>query len=300
MSWRIVNISNPARLSTRNDQLNIEQEEKCNIPLEDIGVILLENRAISLSSAFLSKCAEHKISVLTCNEKHLPNGVLLGYQNHSRQNKIINHQLSWTEPFKKRLWQSIIRQKIKNQAEALSQITGNETEVCKLLAYEKSVNSGDTTGREAVAARLYFSNIFPLYTTRETDNIINASLNYAYAIIRGVIARNLASYGFLTSIGINHTSELNQFNLADDLIEPIRPIADLYVFKKIIPVNKTGDLESSDKNNILKLLTEKIFIGDKNQSVMRSIEIMAQSLSSATDKNDYNLLLLPEINKKYG
>ncbi len=295
MSWRVVNIANEARLSLKNNQLIIKQDEECQIPLEDIGVLMLESQAISISSALLSACANHKISLLTCDEKHLPNGILTGYQNHSRQNKVITQQLSWTEPFRKRLWQKIVKQKIKNQAEAICIITGDLSKKESILIYEPGINSGDTTNREGAAARIYFSKLFLEKETRDTDNKTNAALNYGYAILRGVIARSLASYGFITSIGIKHDSELNQFNLADDIIEPFRPMIDITVFKEILNQSKEGELTKDDRIKLISILTKDCLINGNKQSVMRAIEMVVQSLSSATDKKDFDLLVSPEI-----
>lgn len=296
MSWRVINVANEARLSLKNNNLIVKQDEECQIPLEDIGVLMLESQAISLSSALLSACADNKISLLTCDDKHLPNGILTGYQPHSRQNKIITQQINWSEPFKKRLWQIIIEQKIRNQAKSLEIINGKKESGKDIELFSFGVNSGDTTNREAAAARAYFSKLFDKGITRSSDNKVNASLNYGYAIIRGVLARSLASYGFITSIGIKHDSELNQFNLADDLIEPFRQIVDIIVFSDIITAeNKNDDLNRDDRVVLLDVLTKECLIQNRKQSVLRAIDITVQSLVSATESKDFNLVSLPEI-----
>lgn len=296
MSWRVINIGNEARLSVKNNQLSIKQEEEFSIPLEDIGVLILESKAISLTSALLSACANHKISLLTCDDKHLPNGVLTGYQNHSRQLKIINQQLSWTESFKKRLWQLIIKQKIKNQAYVAYKLTNNQKIFNDIISYEPCVNSGDTTNREGASARIYFSSVLPKNITRESEHKINSALNYGYALIRGVIARNIASYGFLSSIGIKHSNELNQFNLADDFIEPFRPLVDVLVMKD--NRFKEGEcLTPDDKHTLLNILLSDCFILENKQSIIRAIELTIQSLSSASENKNYELILLPKIYK---
>ena len=158
MSWRIINVSNEAYVSLRQEQLVLKQEDEHTIPLEDIGVLLLESRAILVSTALLDACVRHKIAVFVCDEKHLPSGILLGYQQHSRQVKVIEKQLAWAEPFKKRLWQNIIRQKIKNQQTVLEKLAGKEFPDFEI--YASSVNSGDTLNREATAARAYFPRFF--------------------------------------------------------------------------------------------------------------------------------------------
>lgn len=281
----------------RQEQLVLKQDEEYTIPLEDIGVLILESRAILVSVALLDACVRHKIAVFVCDEKHMPTGILLGYQQHSRQVKVIEKQLTWAEPFKKRLWQNIIRQKIKNQQTVLEKLKGKQFP--DFEAYARSVNSGDTLNREATAARAYFSALLPSGSTRESDDRINSALNYGYAILRGALARSIVAYGFLSSLGIKHASELNNFNLADDLIEPYRPVLDLFVHREII-FSGTGEsatekeLTKEDRARILGILTEPVSL-DGEQTALHAMEMTAQSLATASEQKDPELIRLPEI-----
>lgn len=291
MSWRVINISNRAHLSLKQNNLIIKQEDEVSLPLEDIGVIMLENQAITTSVALLNACVQHKIALYVCDEKHMPSGVLLGYQQHSRQSKIIYAQIHMTEPLKKRLWQNIVKQKIKNQKIVFEHIL--QTQDTQFDNYIRSVNSGDTLNREATAARLYFSKLFPYGHTRSMESTQNTALNYGYSIIRGAVARSLVAYGFLSSVGIKHSNELNNFALADDLMEPYRPLVDLFVFRNI--KDSENYFTKEIKNNLIGLLTTEVKINGDFCTLLRAIEVTAQSLVTALNEKNSDRLLLPDV-----
>jgi CRISP-associated protein Cas1 len=288
MSWRIVTVSKEARLSATQGQLVITQDERHTLPLEDIGALVLESRAILLTTALMDACAQHKVAVYVCDEKHMPSAMLLPYQQHSRQFAVIEKQLAWSLPFKKRLWQRIVKQKIANQWRVLEHVT--QKPHLEFGALIDAVDSGDSINREGASARIYFDRLLPAGSTRSADDHTNAGLNYGYAILRGAIARSLVAYGFLSSVGIAHKSELNNFNLADDLMEPYRPIIDLYVFSHI-PVD--GELTKEERSALVGLLTQEVILDGKSFTVLRAMEMTAQSLVTATEKGEYDSLLLP-------
>lgn len=291
MSWRSVMITQPTKLSIQNRQLKITQEEDWSLPLEDISTIVLETPQISLSAKAMSMMADNKIVMYSCDEKHLPNGIFIPFACHSRQLKVIKQQLNCTESFQKRCWQRIIIRKITNQAKVLSMCEKSlMSEHLESLA--KKVNSGDTENKEAIAAKGYFPSLFGRDFSREFDNIYNACLNYGYSIIRGAIARSIVSYGYMPAIGIHHKSELNNYNLADDFIEPFRPIVDLWVKTNI--KNET-EFDKYVRAELVNLLNADVFIQGKLQSVNNAINIMVASYTTAINQNDYKKLELPEI-----
>lgn len=291
MSWRSVMITQPTKLSIQNKQLKITQEEDWSLPLEDISTIVLETPQISLSSKAMSMMAENKIVMYSCDEKHLPNGIFIPFVCHSRQLKVINQQLNCTESFRKRCWQRIIIAKITNQAKVL-QLCKKELMSEHLENLASRVNSGDSDNKEAIAAKGYFSSLFGKNFNREYDDIYNACLNYGYSIIRGAIARTIVSYGYLPCIGIHHKSELNNYNLADDFIEPFRPIVDLWVKTNI--KNET-EFDKYVRAELVNLLNADVMIQGKLQSVNHAINIMISSYTTAINKNDYKKLELPEL-----
>lgn len=289
MAWRNIYISKNARLSLHQESLVIKIEDEYRIPIEDIATVMIESNMVSLTSALLSKFAEYNVLVYFCDRYHLPNGILLPINQHSRSLKAIETQLNVSKPLKKRLWQSIIIRKILNQAIVL-ELAGKNSD--KLVYYSNLVKSGDSDNVESVAANYYFKALFGPDFNRREDNTLNYALNYGYSIIRSAIARGISIYGFLPAFGIHHHSELNQFNLADDLFEPYRQIVDLWVYMNV----KSEDTVNTEmKVKLFNLLNYQILIDNKVHSVLNAIEATAKSLSTAYRSNDYSQLLLPTL-----
>lgn len=291
MSWRSVVITQPTKLSVRNRQLKITQDEEWSIPIEDISSIVLETPQISISSKVMSMMADSKVIMYSCDDKHLPNGIFIPFTSHSRELKIIKSQLECSECFKKRCWQSIVIRKILNQAEVL-RLCKKELMSEHLNNISKNVNSGDTTNKEAIAAKGYFSSLFGKNFNRNYDDIYNVSLNYGYSIIRGAIARAIVSYGYIPALGIHHKSELNNYNLVDDFIEPFRPIVDLWVKTNI---NSKIKFDKYVRAELVNLLNVDVKIQGKLQSVNNAILIMVASYTTAISQKNYKKLELPEI-----
>ncbi|ACL77410.1 type II CRISPR-associated endonuclease Cas1 [Ruminiclostridium cellulolyticum] len=289
MGWRNIIVSNPTKLKLKQNNLWVEQSDGFSIPIDDINTIVLDSADVTITSALLSKLAEEDIALYSCDGKHTPNGVLLPFSCHSRQYKIVKTQINLSAPFKKRCWQRVVQQKIENQAFCLNilELKGRD----ELINLSKSVLSGDSTNVEAHAAKYYFSVLFTNFKRGMQDNT-NYALNYGYSILRGAVARTIASYGFIPSIGIHHRSELNNFNLADDFIEPFRPIVDMWVKQNI---NEDTLLTPKHKLNLISLLGYECVFEGKIISIRSAIEKVISSFSSSCAKNDYSLLKLPEI-----
>lgn len=284
-------ITQPTKLSVKNRQLQITQDEEWSIPMEDISSIVLETPQINMSAKVISLMAENKIVMYSCDEKHLPNGIFIPFASHSRELKVIKKQLECSESFKKRCWQKIIIRKILNQSEVLKLCRKNLMSE-HLENLSQKVNSGDTQNKEAVAAKSYFSSLFGNSFSREYDDVVNASLNYGYSIIRGAIARTVVSYGYIPSIGIHHKSELNNYNLIDDFIEPFRPVVDLWVKTNITPET---EFDKYVRAELVNLLNVDVRIQGKLQSINNAINVMVASYTTAINQNDYKKLELPEI-----
>lgn len=291
MSWRSVVITQPTKLSVKNGQLQITQEEEWTIPMEDISSVVLETPQINITSKTISLMAENKVIMYSCNEKHLPNGIFIPFACHSRELKVIKQQLKCSESFNKRCWQRIIIQKILNQAKVLK-LSDKAIMGEYLENLSKNVNSGDTSNKEAIAAKGYFVSLFGDKFSREYEDIYNIALNYGYAILRGAIARAIVSYGYIPSVGIHHKSELNNYNLADDFIEPFRPIVDLWVKTNI---DEKTEFNKYIRAELVNLLNVDVKIQGKKQSVTNAINIMIGSYTTAINQNDYKKIQLPEI-----
>ncbi len=291
MGFRQVVINKPTRLSTKLNNLIIEQDIEISLPIEDIEVVLLENSRITLSSSCLRKLAENGVAVIVSDEKHLPVGFFSTFQSHSRQLRRLQEQIAMSEPFKKRIWQKIIIQKILNQS-AVVKSTESTLEAALIDSYSKKVDSGDTKNIEGIVARRYFNLLWGDEFTRSEENGVNACLNYGYAIMRSKIANTLAMYGFIPSLGVKHKNEFNNFNLADDFIEPYRPIVDLWVKKNI---NEESELDKDIKAKLIDLLNYKVIIGVGRYTVSRAIDFTISSFVTAISENDYTLLKLPKL-----
>ncbi|MCX5773221.1 MAG: type II CRISPR-associated endonuclease Cas1 [Fusobacteria bacterium] len=276
MAFRNILISNHVKLSVKNGQLLVEKAGDITpIPLEDIFALVVDEPTVYFSTALLCKLANFNILLFVCDEKHLPHGIFQGFQQHSRQYKVVKSQLEIPKPLEKQVWQAIIKQKIINQARTLEKL---ELEFEKVENIAKLVKSGDSDNREGYAAKVYFEILFSRQMTRRCEHVVNSALNYAYAVVRGAIARELVGYGFLPCIGINHESELNNFNLADDFIEPFRPLVDYYVLKYVALENDLLVIE--DKRKILEILTFDVSVESESYWVMNAVSAMVKSFST--------------------
>jgi len=292
MPYRNLIIQNEAKLSLKNQQLRIRNETTdATLPIEDIDTILVENRQTVVTTALLSALAQSGVTVFICDEYHLPCAVLTPFSQHSRQLEVARNQLALSVPMKKQLWKQIVVAKIQNQAKCLElcekQSAANELEIIA-----KQVRSGDAGHAESYAAAKYFPALFGAgFTRTHSEDFRNSWLNYGYAIVRGCVARSLVVYGFLPMFGLQHHSSLNQFNLADDFIEPYRQIVDLYTAKY---ASFDDDLTSSIKGNLVNLINYNIIINGKKYALSRAIELTVQSFSSVCIGRS-KALVLPEL-----
>ena len=290
MAFRNVVVSKTSALSLEQNNMKLVQEDmSLTIPICDISTLMIDARS-QISSSLLVALAENDVAVYICNDKHLPTTISLPFQSHNKQFKRIEEQLSISKPLQKQLWQKIIVAKISNQAEVLGLI-GYEVESKKLRNFAGQVNSGDTLNIEAIAANSYFRTLFGDKFSRDQENNINSFLNYGYSILRGLVARNLVIYGFLPSIGIWHHNQYNNFNLADDVIEPFRPIIDLFVVKNLEIFTV---LDPKSKKLLWNIPALDTLISKKKQTLNNAIEILVQSLVSSIQNDSSEYLSLPQ------
>ena len=279
MGFRNIKIDSHVKLSIKNQQLYIETDILRQIPLEDINCIIIENQTVTVSAYLLQKMADMGITVYVCDEKHLPNAVLLPMVRHSRHFKILKYQIEAGKPLQKRLWQQIVVRKIRNQALCLAYLDLDGSE--ELMKMCKEVQSGDRTHVEAKAAAFYFKSLYGLGFSRGNDHVINSALNYGYAIVRGLIARSIVCYGLEPSIGVFHHSELNNFNLADDMIEPFRPLVDLYVSQNYDVAEIDSDLTPERKRDIFGIINYDMDVKGEKRIISNCIDMLVASYSSA-------------------
>ena len=287
MEFRSVFVSNPAQLSVRRGQLVIRQEEERSVPMEDLSALLLESRAVSITTAALQELTDHGVTVYLCDETHLPAALVLPMNRHSRQLKLLKGQIAMRRPTQKRVWQGVVMSKISNQARCLSLLGKEGAE--ELLELADQVRSGDPDNWEAVAAARYFPALFGAGFTRGEECRVNAALNYGYAILRGAVARHLVIRGLEPCLGIFHHSELYRFNLADDLMEPYRPLVDLYVASHV--PDDEGDLTPAIKQQLFQLSHYLVEQGGKQFRAISAIGRMADSFSRIVQSGEGQLEL---------
>lgn len=256
MIKRTLFFGNPAYLSTKNEQLHISfpEADKTDrtVPIEDLGMVVLENQQITITNGLLAKLTDRKVAIVSCNAQHLPEGLLLPMQGHSEQTERVRYQLEASQPLKKNLWQQTVSAKIKNQYTLLLE-KGKESKRMEYLY--KNVNSGDSGNHEAQAAAIYWQELFdiPDFNRGQAGIPPNNLLNYGYAILRAVIARALVSSGMLPGVGIWHRNKYNAYCLADDIMEPYRPYVDLVVSHIVETQDEYSELTTELKKELLSI-----------------------------------------------
>lgn len=284
---------NPAYLSLRNAQLIIrlpevvdnntlpeyfKQVSEVSKPIEDIGVIVLDHKQITITSGVLEAFLENNCAVLTCDSKSMPVGLLLPLHGNTTQNERFRQQLDASLPLSKQLWQQTVKAKIENQAAVLKECTGEEMKCMRVWA--ANVRSGDPDNQEARAAAYYWKNLFRIEGfTRDRDGIPpNNLLNYGYAILRAVIARGLVASGLLPTLGIHHHNRYNAYCLADDIMEPYRPYVDRLIYDMVKQGANYAELTKDLKVRLLTIPTLETTIAGKRSPLMVAVGQTTASL----------------------
>ncbi|OAN67036.1 type II CRISPR-associated endonuclease Cas1 [Magnetospirillum moscoviense] len=292
MAWRGLHISRPARLSLADGQIAIEQEDGIvRLALEDLAWVVLDTPQASLTAALLSACMEAGVALITTDATHMPNGMALSFHAHHRQAQMAWRQIAVSAPFKKRCWQAIIQAKIAHQAAVLA---GRDPDGSDTLAeMARHVGSGDPGNVEARVARFYWQHLFPDFRREAAADRRNAMLNYGYAILRSALARSLVASGLLPAFGLHHASATNPFNLADDLIEPFRPLVDRLVVGLATPP-WDRPLTIDDRRALAGVLLESTCIDGDAVTALVACERVAASLVRAIDTKSPDALALPQ------
>jgi CRISPR-associated protein Cas1 len=272
-------IENKTSITAKNLQLIIKSEiRESSIPIEDIGFLVLDHQEIYLSLPAMNLLVENNTSVIICSKNHLPNGMFLNLNSHHIQQEVFKNQIEASVPLKKQLWQQTIVEKITNQGLLLQNIT-SKPNAFQFLA--SKVLSGDTTNMEGVAASQYWKSFFDTYDInfkRERfGDYPNNFLNYGYAILRAATARALSGSGLLNTLGIHHKSKYNAFALADDIMEPFRPLVDEKVFE-IMQQYGEQELNTKIKAELLQVLTQTVYFKDEKSPLMVALQKTASSL----------------------
>ncbi len=269
-------IEKKSKVTTQNLQLNIQNDiREATIPIEDIGFVVIDHPQVYISMTAMNLLIENNCAVIVCNSSHLPNGMFLNLNGHHIQQEIFKNQIDASAPLKKQLWQQTIKSKIRNQGILLENITKKKN-TFEFLA--SKVLSGDTSNMEGVAAQFYWKSFFETDFKRERfGDYPNNFLNYGYAILRAATARALSGSGLLNTLGIHHKSKYNAFALADDIMEPFRPLVDETVHW-IMQNYDEQELTTEIKSELLQMLTRTVYFKEEKSPLMVALQKTSSSL----------------------
>ena len=292
--FRTVLIQRGERLSIRENWLVVTTEEgEKKIPLEDIDSVVIDNPILTFTVPAMTRLTENGAHVLLCDEKHLPTTLILPQYRHYRPLPVLRSQIEMTEEFKNALWDRITAQKIRNQSKVLS-FSGVKAEIVERMnAFAEEVRNGDEGNREGIAAKMFFRALYGASFLRMADDGINAALNYGYTIIRSSFCKTLAGYGYQCTLGLHHIGEMNAFNLADDMMEPLRPLVDYWVDEHHEEL--TDELSPDQRKELAALTSRVVLWNGKKMKLRNAIDRYVSSLTTAILRDDAGLLLIPEI-----
>jgi CRISP-associated protein Cas1 len=305
MIKRTLCFGNPAYLHFKDEQLVIslpeasllqEKDNTTTIPIEDIGVLIVEHPQITLTHLLINALLENNAALITCDSRHMPSGLLLPLKRNTTQQERFTRQINASEPLRKKLWQQTVKQKILNQAAVLK---SQECKTENMKYWAGKVKSGDTDNFEGRAAAYYWNELFNTYPEfrRDPDGISpNNLLNYGYAILRAVVARSLVASGLLPTFGIHHHNRYNAYCLADDIMEPYRPYVDQLVLEIM---EESGEIPEEitkvEKSRLLKIPVLDVIINKRRSPLMIATQQTSASLAGCFAGN-LRKIEYPEMN----
>ena len=294
MLKRTLVFSNPMILSLKNLQIVVaykdSPDEKSTIPIEDVGVVLLENQQTSITLPLLNALAESEVQVVICNSKGMPSAMIQSMNSNNLQGETLRNQIACGEVLKKQLWKQVVESKIKNQASLLNCV-GEDGNILK--PFYSNVRSGDVDNREGIAARIYFQNLFGDTFIRDRDEQgINVLLNYGYSILRAATCRAIVSSGLLPAIGIYHHNRSNAYPLADDLMEPFRPFVDGVVYD--LAMHSKTELTKEVKAELISVLYTDTIYEKVKRPLSVGLSMTTASMVKCLSK-ELNSLSLPAL-----
>lgn len=292
MGFRSILISEATRINLNLNSLVVYyKEENYYIDLDEIDLIIVEDPRCLVSLKLLTTISEKGITLIFTDDRHMPISSLNTLVNNSRSSQKIKSQIEWNTSSKEYLWTEIIKCKTKYQRENLIN-TNNIDKINIIDNYIENITLNDKTNMEGLVSRTYFKELFGKDFKRFNEDIINNSLNYTYQIIRAKIAQEIASCGYNTSLGINHKSEYNYYNLADDFIEPYRPIADFYLYNILKDDDK--ELNHNLKERLTNILNEQVTYKGKMQKISYSITLYVRNMFNFLETGDTSYIIFPQ------
>jgi len=300
MGWRVIHITEGEYLSCMLDNLKVSTADKEDIliPLSDIHSLVIDNYKLKLTSQLITRCSENNVALIVCSVDHRPTTIVLPQSGNYQGALVLRKQLRWSKEQKSTLHSIIIEGKISNQINAckICKIDEEEINFKKLTGYITQIEESDITNREGLAAKVYFGLMFGTDFRRFDNTVVNAALNYGYSILRSQISKSIVAKGLHPAIGIFHIGPENMFNLSDDIIEPFRPIVDIWV-KENIQNSSLSEFTKEHRQELLRLTSiTKVIIDNKTQTLFNAMDIMVDSISQYFENGC--VPLLPTIKRQ--
>lgn len=278
MLKRTIYIGNSSYLKLKDNQLKIEdaltKETKGSVPIEDLGFLVLDHYQITLSHQLIVALQQNNVAIISCDESHLPLGLMLPMSGHVEHSERLKHQINVSEPLRKQLWKQTVEAKIYQQKEVLRK---QNLPFEAMITYMNEVKSGDRTNMEGIAAQYYWKTLFDDFTRERKGDAPNNFLNFGYAVLRSMVARALVSSGLNPTIGIFHRNKYNAYCLADDIMEPYRPYVDQLVVEWL-QIQQSYVLDKNAKTHFLQLATKDVYINGLQRPLMTALSITTSSL----------------------
>lgn len=275
MSWRVVVVSGNAKVDYKMDYLAIRKlDETRRVHITEIGVLILESTAISITAYAMCELIQHKVKVIFCDRQRNPLGEVMPlYGSHDTSDRV-RSQVRWSREHKDLVWREIVRAKIKGQRDVL--LAQGRSAASLLTGYLEQLTPGDATNREGHAAKVYFNALFGSGFSRDMDSPVNGALNYGYSLLLSAVNREIAASGYITQLGIFHDNAFNPYNLGCDFMEPLRPLVDHEVVSM-----RPESLGKDEKMALVRLLNREVRVDGRRHHLLYAIRLYCAGLFKA-------------------
>lgn len=280
MSWRTVIVAERAKIDYRMGYMVVRGKELHRVFMDEVGMVIIESTAVSLTAAWVSECLRRKIKLMFCDGKRNPAGEVLPYYGSGETSKNLRLQIQWSRERKGAVWACVVAEKLRQQAAVLEEF-GCPEEAEKLRAYCGDIQPGDATNREGHGAKVYFNALFGRGFTRESLDPRNGALNYGYAILLSLCNREIAAAGYATQLGIFHDNMFNSFNLGSDMMEPFRPLIDRHVAEMTF-----REFGPEEKRSLINVMNQPVTVRGRQTIVSQAVREGCRRILEAMERGE--------------